>query len=72
MTAEDGPGPFMASRESTETAFGAEKVGVKTSQGGEVVQPPEYAMYAYDFTRVLSPRSSMQAARATGPSSSGR
>jgi ABC-type branched-subunit amino acid transport system substrate-binding protein len=30
-----------------------EKVGVKTSSGDEVIQPPEYAMYAYDFVRLL-------------------
>jgi branched-chain amino acid transport system substrate-binding protein len=53
LTAEEGPGPFTAFATKYRTAFGEEKVGVKTSQGDDVVQPPEYAMYAYDFTRVL-------------------
>jgi branched-chain amino acid transport system substrate-binding protein len=53
LTAEEGPAPFTAFANKYRTAFGGEKVGVKTSQGFEVVQPPEYAMYAYDFTRVL-------------------
>ncbi len=53
LTAEEGPAPFTAFANKYRTAFGEEKVGVKTSQGFDVVQPPEYAMYAYDFTRVL-------------------
>jgi ABC-type branched-subunit amino acid transport system substrate-binding protein len=28
-------------------------VGVKTPDGAEVVQPPDYAMYSYDFVNVL-------------------
>jgi len=31
-----------------------ERVGVRTAEGQEVVQPPEYAMYSYDFTRLLA------------------
>jgi branched-chain amino acid transport system substrate-binding protein len=53
LTAEEGPGPFTAFETKYRNAFGAEDVGVKTSTGDEVVQPPEYAMYAYDFTRLL-------------------
>jgi ABC-type branched-subunit amino acid transport system substrate-binding protein len=29
-------------------------VGVKTSSGAEVYQPPEYGMYPYDFINVLA------------------
>jgi hypothetical protein len=29
-------------------------VGVKTSQGDPVIQPPEFAMYSHDFIRVLA------------------
>ena len=29
-------------------------VGVKTSDGAQVVQPPDYAMYSYDFVNVLA------------------
>jgi ABC-type branched-subunit amino acid transport system substrate-binding protein len=53
LTAEEGPGPFYTFSSKYQTAFGADKVGVKTSDGSSVIQPPEYAMYAYDFTRLL-------------------
>jgi hypothetical protein len=36
-----------------EAAYGADPVGVKTSQGQAVVQPPEFGMYSSDFIRVL-------------------
>jgi ABC-type branched-subunit amino acid transport system substrate-binding protein len=29
-------------------------VGVKTPDGAQVVQPPDYAMYSYDFVNVLA------------------
>jgi branched-chain amino acid transport system substrate-binding protein len=29
-------------------------VGVKTSDGKDVIQPPEYAMYSFDFVRLLA------------------
>ena len=29
-------------------------MGVKTSDGKEVIQPPEYAMYSFDFVRLLA------------------
>jgi branched-chain amino acid transport system substrate-binding protein len=53
LTAEEGPIPFYTFSTKYRTAFGVEKVGVKTSTGAEVIQPPEFAMYAYDFVRVL-------------------
>ena len=54
MTAERGPGPFLAFRSKYERAFGTDEVGVKTSASATVVQPPEYAMYPYDFVNVLA------------------
>ena len=54
MTAERGPAPFLAFRAKYERAFGVDRVGVRTSGGQSVVQPPEYAMYPYDFVNVLA------------------
>jgi ABC-type branched-subunit amino acid transport system substrate-binding protein len=53
MTAELGPAPWEAFQASYEEAYGATFVGVR-SHGGRVVQPPDYAMYAYDFVNVLA------------------
>jgi branched-chain amino acid transport system substrate-binding protein len=63
MTAEAGPAPFVSFQSDYEAAFGAQKVGVKASDGREVVQPPDYAMYPYDFVNVLA--AAMNAARTT-------
>jgi ABC-type branched-subunit amino acid transport system substrate-binding protein len=54
MTAEVGPGPFLAFQKSFVAAFGPQLVGVKTSDGKQVVQPPDYAMYPYDFVNLLA------------------
>ncbi|MDP8955579.1 MAG: ABC transporter substrate-binding protein [Actinomycetota bacterium] len=54
MTAERGPAPFLAFREKYQSAFGADRVGVETASGEDVIQPPEFAMYPYDFVNVLS------------------
>ena len=54
MTAEGGPGPFFQFNEAFEDAYGPQKVGVRTPGGGEVIQPPDYAMYAYDFVRLVA------------------
>ena len=54
MTAEVGAGPWQAFQGSFESMFGPQKVGVRTSSGEEVVQPPEFAMYSYDFVKVLA------------------
>jgi ABC-type branched-subunit amino acid transport system substrate-binding protein len=53
-TAEVGPGPFLAFQKKYEDKFGVQLVGVKTPEGEEVVQPPDYAMYSYDFVNVLA------------------
>jgi branched-chain amino acid transport system substrate-binding protein len=53
MTAELGPAHWEAFRAKYEHAYGADEVGVQTSGGQDVVQPPEYAMYAYDAVNVL-------------------
>jgi branched-chain amino acid transport system substrate-binding protein len=53
-TAEVGSGPFLNFQSRFEEEFGAQPVGVKTSDGAEVVQPPDYAMYSYDFVNVLA------------------
>jgi branched-chain amino acid transport system substrate-binding protein len=63
MTAEVGPGPFLAFQAAYEKAFGPDPVGVKTSTGKAVFQPPDYAMYPYDFVNVLA----AAIARAGGP-----
>jgi ABC-type branched-subunit amino acid transport system substrate-binding protein len=48
-----GPGPFLSFQSSYEARFGVQLVGVKTTAGADVVQPPDYAMYSYDFVNVL-------------------
>jgi branched-chain amino acid transport system substrate-binding protein len=54
MTAEVGTEPFYAFQQAYVSSFGADPVGVRTRSGQEVVQPPEAAMYAYDFVNVLA------------------
>jgi ABC-type branched-subunit amino acid transport system substrate-binding protein len=54
LTAEVGSGPFQAFEQKIENAYGADLVGVKTRAGQAVVEPPETAMYAYDFVNLLS------------------
>jgi branched-chain amino acid transport system substrate-binding protein len=54
MTAEVGTGPFVNFQSQYESTYGADRVGVKTSQGEPVIQPPEFAMYSYDFIHVLA------------------
>ncbi|MCA1726510.1 MAG: ABC transporter substrate-binding protein [Actinobacteria bacterium] len=54
MTAEFGPGPFLEFQAAYEAAFGRDPVGVKNSKGLGVFQPPDYAMYPYDFVKVLA------------------
>jgi ABC-type branched-subunit amino acid transport system substrate-binding protein len=53
MTAELGPEAWNAFNTRFESRYGADRVGVRTSDGSEVIQPPEYAMYSYDFVNVL-------------------
>ena len=52
-TAEVGAGPFLTFQKRLEDRFGVQPVGVKTPDGADVVQPPDYAMYSYDFVNVL-------------------
>jgi branched-chain amino acid transport system substrate-binding protein len=54
LTAEVGPGPFTSFEQRYEGAYGVDRVGVKTRAGQEVVEPPETAMYAYDFVNLLA------------------
>jgi branched-chain amino acid transport system substrate-binding protein len=54
MTAEVGTAPFVSFQSQYESTYGADQVGVKTSDGQPVLQPPEFAMYAYDFVHVLT------------------
>jgi ABC-type branched-subunit amino acid transport system substrate-binding protein len=53
-TAEIGPGPFLQFQQKYEQRFGVQLVGVKTPDGAEVAQPPDYAMYSYDCVHVLA------------------
>ncbi len=53
-TAEVGAGPFLSFQRDLENRFGVQLIGVKTPDGAQVVQPPDYAMYSYDFVNVLA------------------
>jgi branched-chain amino acid transport system substrate-binding protein len=53
MTAEAGTAPFLSFQSQYVSTYGADPVGVKTSQGETVTQPPEFAMYSFDFVHVL-------------------
>ena len=54
LTAEVGPGPFYSYLDQYQSAFGADRVGVKTAEGKQVIALPEYSMYASDFVNVLA------------------
>ena len=54
MTAELGPDFFYAFQSKFEAAYGVQRVGVRTREGSEVIAPPDYAMYSYDFVNVLA------------------
>jgi len=53
LTSEKGAAPYEAFRSAYEKRFGVEKVGV-TSMGRDVVEVPDWAMYAYDFVKVIA------------------
>lgn len=53
LTAEIGTAPFLAFEQKYESAFGVDRVGVKTRAGRPVIVPPESAMYAYDFVNLI-------------------
>ncbi|MDQ3879131.1 MAG: ABC transporter substrate-binding protein, partial [Actinomycetota bacterium] len=67
MTSEKGPANFLSFQKAYEEKFGPDEVGVKTSSGQQVIAPPDYAMYPYDFVNVLV--AAMKAANATSGSS---
>ena len=54
MTAERGPVPFLSFQNAYVRQFGAQQVGVKSASGRPVTQPPDYAMYPYDFVRLVA------------------
>jgi ABC-type branched-subunit amino acid transport system substrate-binding protein len=54
LTAERGPEDWSRFQAAFESRFGPDLVGVRTSDGAEVAQPPDYAMYSYDFVRVIA------------------
>jgi branched-chain amino acid transport system substrate-binding protein len=54
MTSELGPESFLAFQTNYVDAYGRQLVGVRTRSGLPVSQPPDYAMYSYDFVQVLS------------------
>ncbi len=53
-TAEVGAAPFLQFQRDYEQRVGVQYVGVKTPDGAQVAQPPDYAMYSYDFVNVLA------------------
>ena len=53
MTAEIGTAPFLNFESQYESTYGVDRVGVKNAAGEPVSQPPEFAMYSYDFVHVL-------------------
>ena len=54
LTAEVGTAPFQSFEQKVEQAYGVDLVGVKTRAGAAVVEPPETAMYAYDFVNLVA------------------
>src|SRR3954470_15292966 len=54
LTAEVGTGPFQTFEQKVESAYGVDRVGVKTHAADRVIQPPETPMYAYDFVNLIA------------------
>jgi ABC-type branched-subunit amino acid transport system substrate-binding protein len=54
LTAEVGTGPFQTFEQKLESAYGVDRVGVRTRAGQDVIEPPETAMYAYDFVNLVA------------------
>ena len=54
LTAEVGAGPFTGFTQRYVAAYGVDRVGVHTSAGAAVIEPPETPMYAYDFVNLLA------------------
>ena len=53
ITAEVGSGPFAAYRKAYVARFGEDKVGVK-QDGKDVLQPPDWSMFAYDTVNLVA------------------
>jgi ABC-type branched-subunit amino acid transport system substrate-binding protein len=54
LTAEIGSFPFQQFEQKLQAASGVDLVGVRTRAGRQVLQPPETAMYAYDFVNLVA------------------
>jgi len=54
LTAEVGARPFSGFTQRYAVAYGFDRVGVRTSAGARVTEPPETPMYAYDFVNLLA------------------
>jgi ABC-type branched-subunit amino acid transport system substrate-binding protein len=67
MTAERGPAAFLAFQRAYEKAFGRDDTGVKTPSGQQVFQPPDYAMYPYDFVNLLAKALTATGGQTGGP-----
>jgi ABC-type branched-subunit amino acid transport system substrate-binding protein len=66
LTSEKGAAPYDAFRSAYEKRFGVEMVGVR-SRGREVVQVPDWAMYSYDFVKVVAGAMSRAGTATPGP-----
>jgi ABC-type branched-subunit amino acid transport system substrate-binding protein len=53
ITSEVGGAPFAAYRKDYEAKYGADGIGV-TSQGKEVIMPPDWSTYPYDAVKLVS------------------
>jgi branched-chain amino acid transport system substrate-binding protein len=65
LTAEVGTAPFQSFEQKLTSAYGVELVGVRTREGAQVLEPPETAMYAYDFVNLVA--AAVQKADSTDP-----
>ena len=63
ITAEVGPKPFATYRAAYEKEYGVDKVGVQ-QDGKDVVQPPDWSMFAYDTVNLVA--AALQKSGATG------
>ncbi|HEY2778758.1 MAG TPA: ABC transporter substrate-binding protein [Gaiellaceae bacterium] len=54
LTAEVGGQPFAGFAQHYVAAYGVDHVGVHTSAGAAVSEPPETPMYAYDFVNLVA------------------
>ena len=64
MTAELGPSAFLNFQSLYRSVYGASRIDVETAAGRPVLQPPDYAMYSYDFVHLLE--AALRAAGSTG------